>query len=139
MTSAGIARFTPCDDRTAVGLIGLGLVGTALAGRLLDRGFAIIGYDIDPARIEALVAIGGHPASGPADVARYCSRIFLALMNTSIVQQVIEGPGGMMEATPLPSHILDVSTGNPEETRALAERLRRQGIAFLDCPVSGSR
>lgn len=121
-----------------IGLIGLGLVGSALAERLLAHGYAVVGYDIDPARSEALRSVGGEPAAGPAAVAERCTRILLSLMTTAIVRQVVEGEGGILAAARRPECLIDTTTGDPEETAALAERLVDQGIAYLDAPISGS-
>ena len=122
----------------AIGIIGLGLVGSALAELLLARGDAVIGCDIDPARNAALAAKGGEAVSTPADVAARCDRILLALMTTAIVRQVVEGEDGILSAARRPSCILDTTTGDPDETAALAGRLAGQGVAYLDATISGS-
>jgi 3-hydroxyisobutyrate dehydrogenase-like beta-hydroxyacid dehydrogenase len=121
-----------------VGLIGLGLVGSALAEVLLARGYQVVGHDIDPARSEALAAKGGEPVAGPAAVAERCRRVVLSLMTTAIVRQVVEGEDGILAAAHCPDCLIDTTTGDPEETAALAERLALRGIAFLDAPISGS-
>lgn len=121
-----------------VGLIGLGLVGSALAELLLERGYRVVGYDIDPARGEALRARGGELVAGPGPVAERCTCIVLSLMTTAIVRQVIEGEGGILAAARRPDCLIDTTTGDPEESAALTERLTGQGIACLDAPISGS-
>jgi 3-hydroxyisobutyrate dehydrogenase-like beta-hydroxyacid dehydrogenase len=121
-----------------VGIIGLGLVGSALAERLLSHGFEVVGFDVDPARNEGLIALGGYAVSGVTDVARECRRIVLSLMTSQIVQEVVEGPRGLMESGCLPSHIIDTTTGDPDRTIALSERLRERGISYLDATVNGS-
>ena len=59
-------------------------------------------------------------------------------MTTDIVREVTEGPGGLLEADPAPEYVLDTTTGDPEETAALAGRLAARGVAFLDATISGS-
>lgn len=122
----------------AIGIIGLGLVGSALAELLLARGYAVIGCDIDPARNAALAAKGGEAVSTPADVAARCNRILLSLLTTAIVRQVVEGEDGILSAARRPSCILDTTTGDPDGTAALAGRLTGQGVAYLDATISGS-
>ena len=121
-----------------IGLVGIGLVGTALAEWLLAAGFGVVGYDVVPSKREHLEKLGGMAAAGPADVARHSRRVFLSLMTTDIVREVVEGPGGLLEADPPPTYIIDTTTGDPDETVALAERLAQRGVAYLDATISGS-
>lgn len=123
------------------GLIGLGLVGTAMAERLLDERMDVFGFDIDSAKRDHLRNLGGKAVANPAQVAEQTDRIILSLPNTDVVLQVVEGPDGLLESIPTvsgPRYIIDTTTGDPEETAALAQRLARQNIYFLDAPFSGS-
>src|SRR4051812_9730336 len=72
-----------------VGVIGLGLMGEVLAGRLMAAGFGVKGYDVDPGKNAKLTALGGQAASSPADVAA-CDTIALAVFNTDQVEEVVE-------------------------------------------------
>src|SRR3954463_2323969 len=72
-----------------VGVIGLGLMGEVLTGRLMAAGFGVKGYDVDPAKNEKLAAKGGQAASSPADVV-VCDTIALAVFNTDQVEDVCE-------------------------------------------------
>lgn len=121
-----------------VGLIGLGLAGTALAERLLTHGFKVVGFDIDPAKNDRFASLGGNIAAGVAAVVRESRRVILSLMTTQIVQEVVEGPDGLLRSGYPPSHIIDTTTGDPDLTVALSERLAERGISYLDATVSGS-
>jgi len=121
-----------------IGLVGLGLVGTAMAERLLTEQFEVVGFDIDSKKCEHLEQLGGKAVSNPAQVAEQADRVVLSLPDTEVVVQVVEGPGGILKAKALPRYIIDTTTGDPEETAALAKRLAKQGIYFLDAPFSGS-
>jgi len=121
-----------------IGLVGLGLVGTAIAESLLAQEFEVIGFDIDPARCRQLEKSGGTPVSSPAQVADRAERVILSLPETNIVLQVVEGPAGILEAESLPTHIIDTTTGDPDETISLARRLAPRGIVLLDSTISGS-
>jgi len=121
-----------------IGLVGLGLVGTAMAERLLAEQFKLVGFDIDSTKCEHLEQLGGKAVSNPAQVAEQADRIVLSLPNTEVVLEVVEGPEGILESKTLPRYIIDTTTGDPEETAALAQRLARRGIYFLDAPFSGS-
>ena len=121
-----------------IGLIGLGLVGTAIAESLLTRQFDVVGFDTDPERSRQFLKLGGKSASSSVQVAAGVECVILSLPDTSVVLQVVEGPAGILEAESLPTHIIDTTTGDPEETMSLAQRLAERGITFLDSTVSGS-
>ena len=121
-----------------IGLIGLGLVGTAMAERLIADRFNVVGFDIDRAKCEQLELLGGQAVDSPAQVAEQAGRVILSLPDTDAVLHVVEGPGGILEAQNIPSYIIDTTTGEPDKTAALAQRLAGRGIYFLDAPFSGS-
>ncbi len=123
---------------TNIGLVGLGLVGTAIAERLLAEQFKLVGFDIDSTKCEHLKQLGGKAVDNPAQVADQTERLILSLPNTDVVLKVVEGSEGILESKTLPRYIIDTTTGDPEETAALAQRLAKQGIYFLDAPFSGS-
>jgi len=121
-----------------IGLVGLGLVGTAIAERLLANDFEVVGFDIDSARCKHFKQLGGKAASSSAEVAQAAKRVVFSLPDTDIVRQVVEGPAGILEAKIPPKYIIDTTTGDPEETIALSKRLAECQIHFLDATISGS-
>jgi len=131
-----------------IGLVGLGLVGTAIAERLLASEFDVVGFDIDPAKCDHLIELGGKALSSPAEVAQGAGCVVLSLPDTQVVRQVVEGPSraaagsaptsGILQAKTPPTYIIDTTTGDPEETTALAQRLAERSIYFLDSTISGS-
>ena len=125
-------------DTTEIGLIGVGLVGTALAERFLAGGYSVIGYDISAERREHLGRLGGQAMASPAEVAGLSDFVFLSLPNTTVVQQVVDGPDGLLTAQKPPAYVIDTTTGDPDETMVLAERLSECGISYLDATISGS-
>jgi 3-hydroxyisobutyrate dehydrogenase-like beta-hydroxyacid dehydrogenase len=123
-----------------LGLIGIGLMGTVLARRLLDAGYRVIGFDIAPARREELKRMGGEPVESIAEVARRCQIYLIAVMTIGQVEEVVEGKGGLIEASDAnaPRIALCTSTCEPDRIEALAARAAARGLAFLDTPVSGT-
>jgi len=121
-----------------IGLVGLGLVGTAIAQRLIAEHFDVVGFDIEPAKCEHLKQFGAKAVDSPAQVAEQAERIILSLPNTQVVLKVVEGPNGILESKRLPKYIIDTTTGDPDETAALAQRLAEKNVYFLDAPFSGS-
>lgn len=123
-------------DKT-IGIVGLGLVGSALAQRLLKAGFQVTGFDLREEARAALSQQGGHAAESLQAVASAASCVVLAVFNTDDVLSVVEGPNGLLSAAQLRC-IIDCSTGTPHVLEALAARLKARGIAFIEAPLSGS-
>jgi 3-hydroxyisobutyrate dehydrogenase len=121
-----------------VGLIGLGLLGSALAERLLAAGFPVRGHDINPARMDALAQLGGEPVGSPADAARGAWVVLTCLMTADIVRDVVLGSTGAATEMARDAILLDITTCAPAESRRLAADLAAHGIRMLDAPLSGS-
>ncbi len=121
-----------------IGIIGVGLVGSALAEHLLTAGYPVIGYDITPSRCDALEAMGGRVVDSPRSVAEHSNRVFLSLMSTDIVSRVLKGPDSVLEAGSGSGYIIDTTTGDPDETTTLAQEMKSHNIFLLDAPISGS-
>jgi 3-hydroxyisobutyrate dehydrogenase-like beta-hydroxyacid dehydrogenase len=121
-----------------IGLIGVGLVGSALAEHLLARGYPVVGYDRDAGRQRWLRDQGGRTADCPAAVADSCRRIVLSLLTSAVVLEVVEGPRGLLSAATRPQTIIDTTTTDPEQTECLAARLRQHGVALVEATISGS-
>lgn len=121
-----------------VGFIGLGLMGVGFVKRLLEAGYRVVGYDIDPGRREEAKALGVELAASPAEVARRSNRICISVTTTKAVDAVVSGPDGILSAAPISDGIVvDFSTTEIAVTRRLGEALAEKGIAFIDAPVSG--
>jgi 3-hydroxyisobutyrate dehydrogenase-like beta-hydroxyacid dehydrogenase len=119
-----------------VGVIGLGLVGEALARRLIEAKYSVIGYDIDAPRTTRFENYGGRPAGTIAAVARQARRVLIAVFNTSQVADVVEGPAGLIESG---NQLASVhSTCDPDQLAALAARAGERGFGLLEVPLSGS-
>ena len=119
----------------AVGLIGLGLVGSALADRLLDAGKRVVGWDVNAERVAALREKGGAIAGGSPEVFSCCRRVLLSLPSHREVGDVIEAAGASLSR----GHtIIDTTTGDPTSTVELARSLGERGINYLDATISGS-
>ncbi|MDA0709931.1 MAG: NAD(P)-dependent oxidoreductase [bacterium] len=121
-----------------IGLIGLGLVGTALVERLLAAGFEVYGYDVDETRVGAQKGKGFVACQSSADVAARTRRILLSLPNSDLVKEVVEGPGGVLDTAEPGAILIDTTTANPEMSVVLAAHLKKRSIRFLDATILGS-
>src|SRR2546421_5572552 len=125
-------------ENMAVGLIGIGLLGQALAHRLRMAGFEVIGFDIDPAKAARLAELGGRPAASIADLAQRCEPIVLAVFSTDQVEAVVEGELLPALGDGSGKVVLCASTCDPDRIAALAERVAPRGLRLLETPVSGA-
>src|SRR5690625_3629156 len=142
-----------------IGIVGLGLVGTALSRILMEKGQRVIGFDISEQAMEAAEAIGVVPAPSLHHVAETCSLLFLCLPNSDVVKDVMYGaarpvqagrgqlthdstkqhrPSGLA-AWCTPGHIIcDMTTGHPCDMIQLAHELRARSVGYLEVMVGGS-
>ena len=121
-----------------VGLVGVGLMGEALAVRLIGAGLPVLGFDIDADRTERLAGLGGEAAASAADLARRCEPIVLALFDTDQVEAVVEEE--LLPALGEDSRkvLICVSTCDPSRIAALGARIAGRGLALVEAPVSGT-
>lgn len=129
----------PQQDNTPVGLIGLGLVGQAIAQRLRLAGIPTLGYDIRAEAREAFAAKGGQVADTARAIGAATQAVVLAVFDTAGVIDSVEGASGLLaHQVPRTQLLVDCSTGDPELLQALAGRLAARGVAFVEAPLSGS-
>jgi L-threonate 2-dehydrogenase len=123
---------------TTVGVVGLGLLGHAVATRLRGAGHAVVGHDIVPACVERLVALGGIAAKSAAEVARGSEIVCTLLPSLAAVEEVILGADGVAAGARPGQAICQMSTISPALTERLARETAARGLTFLDCPISGT-
>jgi 3-hydroxyisobutyrate dehydrogenase-like beta-hydroxyacid dehydrogenase len=121
-----------------IGLVGVGLLGTAVAGRLLKAGHRVVGFDIAPDRGRALIAMGGEVAASARAVALASEAVCTLLPTLAAVESAILGPDGVAAAGKPGQVVIQMSTISPALSVRLAAESRARGLAFLDCPVSGT-
>jgi 3-hydroxyisobutyrate dehydrogenase-like beta-hydroxyacid dehydrogenase len=121
-----------------IGLVGVGLLGTAVAGRLLKAGHRVVGFDTAPDRGRALVTMGGEVVASARAVALASEAVCTLLPTLSAVETAILGPDGVAAAGKPGQVVIQMSTISPALTVRLAAESRGRGLDFLDCPVSGT-
>ncbi|MFO7285903.1 MAG: NAD(P)-dependent oxidoreductase [Gammaproteobacteria bacterium] len=123
-----------------IGFIGLGVMGTPMAGHLATAGYALTVFDIDGSKAERLKA--AHPtvkvAGSPREVAAASEIVITMLPSGEYVRDVALGPRGLVEGFGSEAILVDTSSSEPAITVATAEALRERGIDMVDAPVSGA-
>lgn len=122
-----------------IGFIGLGIMGLPMAGHLLKAGHPLVLHSRTKAKAEPLLAAGARWCDSPADVARNCKVLLTIVTDTPDVEAVLFGANGASAALTRGTLIVDMSTISPAGAKSFAERLGRQGVEFLDAPVTGGQ
>jgi 3-hydroxyisobutyrate dehydrogenase-like beta-hydroxyacid dehydrogenase len=121
-----------------IAVVGVGLLGSAVASRLLAGGFTVKGYDTRANQLAALSSRGLEPASSLKDAAAGAEAVFTILPTPDAVETTIAGPGGLLTVMSRSAPLIQMSTISPALTRRLADAARSAGIGFLDAPMSGT-
>ncbi len=127
-------------EEKRIGIIGLGLMGTAITERLLEHGFQCFVWNRTPEKADPLLALGAQWSDNPlAD----CDRVIISLYTSDVVEsvltQLLEDLRARQPIETLRRKILiDTTTGAPEQSVAMFVRLATWGVQYLDAPVSGS-
>ena len=118
-----------------IGFIGLGNMGKPMASNLVRKGFRVRVHDVNPAPVRALESLGAESAADPRGVAASADVVFTMLPDSSSVQEVIGGRGGLIEHGRRGTTIVDMSTIDPLVTDRLAADAATSGFTFADAPV----
>lgn len=138
--SATVPSTPPSESSPSVGFVGLGRMGLPMAQRLSQSGVPVVAYNRTRAKAEGLVAFGARWVTTPRDLAKSIATgvTFMILTDRKAVQTVLFGRSGFAKAAPSGALIVDMSTIDPEDSRAFAARLSERGIHYVDAPVGGS-
>ncbi|MGZ9029852.1 MAG: NAD(P)-dependent oxidoreductase [Burkholderiaceae bacterium] len=120
-----------------IGFIGLGNMGRPMAEHLIAGGHTLRVHARRAGVMQPLVAHGATACTSPAEAARGAAVVFTNVTTTADVEQVLFGPGGVVEGATPGTIVIDHGTISAAATRGFATRLTEQGIEMLDCPVSG--
>jgi 3-hydroxyisobutyrate dehydrogenase-like beta-hydroxyacid dehydrogenase len=121
-----------------IGFVGLGVMGSGMAERLLAAGHTVTGYNRTKAKAQRLLGLGMNWADTPRAVAQASDLIFTMVTNTEALLAVTGGPDGILAGLSTGKVYIDMSTVSPAASRALATQVAGKGAHMLDAPVSGS-
>jgi len=122
---------------TPIGMVGLGVIGGAMARNLLKAGFRLTVHNRSRAKVEELLREGARDGGSPAGVARQSEVVLLCLPDTPDVERVLFGENGVAEGIKRDAVVIDCSTVSATSTVDFARRLAERGAHMLDSPVSG--
>jgi 3-hydroxyisobutyrate dehydrogenase-like beta-hydroxyacid dehydrogenase len=121
-----------------VGFVGLGVMGGGMTKRLLAANHEVVGYNRTREKAEWLTELGLKLVDTPREVAEYADVVFSMVTNTKALDAITDGPDGILVGLGAGKVYVDSTTGTPDASRALAERVAETGAVMLDAPVSGS-
>ena len=121
-----------------VGFVGLGNMGWPMARNLSHAGHRVVVHDADPTRATRFVEeFGGVAAGAPEDFADASVVVTMLPDGRAVAQAILEWQGGIAAALTAGSVVVDMSSSNPLDTRALGGQLAQRGLGTVDAPVSG--
>ncbi|MBZ5659439.1 MAG: NAD(P)-dependent oxidoreductase [Acidobacteriia bacterium] len=121
-----------------LGFLGLGVMGSQMVSRLLDKGHVVTGYNRTHSKAQWLVDRGMKWGESPRTVTAASDFIFSMVTNAEAVKSLAEGPDGYLAGLAPGKVIIDMSTVSPTTSRAMAAKVREKGADLVDSPVSGS-
>jgi 3-hydroxyisobutyrate dehydrogenase-like beta-hydroxyacid dehydrogenase len=121
-----------------LGYVGLGVMGSHMTEKLLEKGHTVTGYNRTKSKAQWLIDKGMRWADSPRAVCAAADVILSMVTNSQALSQIAEGPHGMLEGLGPGKVWVDMSTVSPAVSRGLAARVREKGADMVDAPVSGS-
>jgi 3-hydroxyisobutyrate dehydrogenase-like beta-hydroxyacid dehydrogenase len=123
---------------TTIGFVGLGAMGSRIAGRFLDAGNQVYGTNRTKSRAQPLIERGLEWRDTPREVAAAADVIFSMVTDDAALDAVTSESDGILAGLQPGKVYVDMSTVSPQASRTVAERVRSVGAQMLDAPVSGS-
>jgi 3-hydroxyisobutyrate dehydrogenase len=120
-----------------IGIIGTGLMGSAIAERLIERGFTVYVHNRTKQRSEALVRKGGISIGNPSDLGKKCNYVIISVTDGNAVKEILFGNNGLIYSNNTQLSIVDTSTVLPEDSIYCADLMKRKGYAIIQAPIMG--
>ena len=120
-----------------VGFIGLGIMGRPMAKNLVKAGYEVVVYDFNKEAVADLVSCGAAAAESGKEVASQVEAVITMVPNSPHVRAAVLGENGVAEGAKPGTVLIDMSSIDPTESKAIGAELEKSGIEMLDAPVSG--
>jgi 3-hydroxyisobutyrate dehydrogenase-like beta-hydroxyacid dehydrogenase len=126
------------SQQSKIGFVGLGAMGSRIAGRLLDAGNEVYGTNRTKPKVEPLIERGLIWRETPRELAAAAEIVFSMVTDDAALEAITSGPDGILAGLEAGKVYVDMSTVSPRASREVAEQVRSRGAQMLDAPVSGS-
>src|SRR5262245_55728389 len=121
-----------------LGFIGLGLIGSRMVKRLLERGHTVVGYNRTRAKAEPLLAMGMIWANSPRAVSEASEMVLTMVADSEAIRAVADGPQGLIAGLGAGKVLVEMSTVSPLVSKSITAAVREKGADMVDAPISGS-
>jgi len=120
-----------------IGIIGTGLMGSAIAERLIERGFTVFVHNRTKQRSDSLVRKGGIRIGNPLELGKKCNYVIISVTDGNAVKEILFGNNGLIYSNNNQLSIIDTSTVLPEDSIYCANLMKRKGYAMMQAPIMG--
>jgi 3-hydroxyisobutyrate dehydrogenase len=121
-----------------IGIAGIGKMGAAIAQRLMEVGHKVTAWNRSPDKLNEVTQAGAAVAASPAQLAQGSDAVITILTDAAAIDAVYNGASGLLAGDVRGKLFIEMSTVRPQTEVALAEKVRAQGAALVECPVGGS-
>jgi len=121
-----------------IGIAGLGRMGAAIAGRLIEAGHTLSVWNRSPEKARPLEPAGAALARSPGELAAKVGIVITILTDAAAIGTVYDGPSGLLSGNVAGKLFIEMSTVRPQTEIDLAGRVRAKGAGFVECPVGGT-
>ena len=121
-----------------IGIVGLGIMGSIMAQTLIQKGYDVHGYDIDPGAVKRLKKAGGVVAKSVKDISLVCPVVIISLATTKALSSVVSELSLSLKETRNSCLVLETSTLPLEDKNKAYKELTKVGALVMDCPISGT-
>lgn len=129
-----VSAQTAAAAPSRIGVIGLGNMGGRITRRILDAGHAVLGFDVDPVRVDGC---GAERAGTIGALTDQAGIVLMSLPDSGVVESVVLGEDGVLAHARQGQVVVDLTTASPASTVQLHRALGEQGVELLDAGISG--
>ena len=124
-------------DYMNIGIIGTGLMGSAIADRLIEKGFQVFLYNRTKGRATALVKMGAVQIEYPSDLGRKCDYVIISVTDGNAVKEILFGENGLVSSKNRNLVVIDTSTVLPADSIYCANLMKKKGYSIIQAPIMG--
>jgi len=126
-------------SKPSIGYLGMGIMGSAMAGRLVDAGYTVTVWNRSSDKCEPLSAKGAKVGDSPKAVVEACDIVFACTSDPASARAVVFGENGVLAGITAGKKFIDMSTVDEETSKEISTAVLAKGGRFLEAPVSGSK